>query len=100
MSFPTTERRQTMTDGYREDVAYIHDVGFGHYAKDAAPGLLEMLRQRGLVRGLVVDLGCGSGIWARALGDAGYEVLGVDQSEALLAIARKRAPNAAFRHES
>jgi hypothetical protein len=33
-----------MTDAYREDLAYIHDVGFGHLAKNAAPVLLEALR--------------------------------------------------------
>ena len=31
--------------GYRQDLAYIHDVGFGDFAKNAAPGLLVMLRQ-------------------------------------------------------
>src|SRR5437879_2542668 len=59
-----------------------------------------MLRQRGLVRGLVVDLGCGSGIWAHELSGAGYDVLGVDQSAAMLAIACKRVPNGEFRHGS
>jgi SAM-dependent methyltransferase len=86
--------------GYREDLAYIHDVGFGTFAKNAAPALLKMLRQRGIVGGLVVDLGCGSGIWARELCDAGYDVLGVDQSPAMLAIASKRAPKAEFRRDS
>ena len=80
-----------MVSGYGEDLAYIHDVGFGHFAKTATPGLLEMLRQTGGSRGLVVDLGCGSGVWARALCDAGYDVLGVDQSPAMIAIARNRA---------
>src|SRR5437867_4220617 len=82
--------------GYREDLAYIHDVGFGNFARRAAPGLLQILRTLGTVEGPVVDLGCGSGIWARALGNAGYDVLGVDQSADMLAIARQRAPNAEF----
>ena len=86
--------------GYREDLAYIHDVGFETLAKNAAPALLEMLRQGGIVHGRVVDLGCGSGIWARALCDAGYDVLGVDQSAAMLAIACKRVPNGEFRRGS
>jgi SAM-dependent methyltransferase len=87
--------------GYGEDLAYIHDVGFGHFAKNAAPGLLQVLRRgMGAPRSLVIDLGCGSGIWARELSNAGYRVLGVDQSEAMLAIARKRVPQAEFRHES
>jgi SAM-dependent methyltransferase len=45
----------------------------------------------------VVDLGCGSGITARALTDAGYSVIGIDLSEALVGIARARVPEATFR---
>jgi SAM-dependent methyltransferase len=91
--------------GYGEDLAYIHDVGFGHFARNAAPGLLELLQQgvRGCVsarRNLVIDLGCGSGIWARELSDAGYQVLGVDQSKAMLAIARERVLEGEFRRSS
>src|SRR5262249_14098610 len=47
-----------------------------------------------------VDLGGGSGVWARILTDSGYDVLGVDFSAAMIALARKRAPKATFRHES
>ncbi len=82
--------------GYKDDLAYIHDVGFGDFAKQATPGLLGILRQCGITKGLIVDLGCGSGIWAQELIKAGYEVLGVDISEAMLKIARKRAPQARF----
>lgn len=81
---------------YKVDLAYIHDVGFGDFAKNSAPGLLEILRQNGIQTGLVVDLGCGSGLWARELSDSGYGVLGVDISKAMIAIARKRVPRAKF----
>lgn len=89
-----------MPEGYLEDLAYIHDVGYGGFARQSAPGLLAMFRQSGINSGLIVDLGCGSGLWARELCDAGYEVLGVDQSSALLKIARKRVPEARFQHGS
>ena len=79
---------------YDEDLAYVHHEGFGDYARGAAPGLLKALRSQGIESGTVVDLGCGSGIWLRALGDAGYRALGVDQSAAMLAIARRVAPDA------
>ena len=85
---------------YGRDLAHVHDAGFGDFARAAAPELLRRLRAAGRDGGLVVDLGCGSGIWARALLDAGYEVLGVDVSADLLAIARKRAPGATFVHGS
>jgi SAM-dependent methyltransferase len=83
-------------DGYREDLAYIHDTGFGFFADGAAPGLLALLRRCSVTRGLVVDLGCGSGLWARELVRAGYEVLGVDYSAAMIALARKKVPQASF----
>jgi SAM-dependent methyltransferase len=83
--------------GYTNDLAYIHDAGFGSFARDSAPGLLQFLRRAGLKGGKVVDLGCGSGIWARALCDAGFDVLGFDLSLAMIALARVQAPQAEFR---
>lgn len=87
-------------NGYGSDLAYIHDVGFGHFARGAAPGLLQLLRQHGIDRGRVVDLGCGSGIWAQELDAAGYEVLGIDISDGMIALARERVPRGEFRTES
>lgn len=85
---------------YESGLAYIHDTGFGDFSRSAAPGLLRLLGRSGIHKGLVVDLGCGSGIWARALTDAGYGVLGIDLSPAMLKLARKKAPNAKFLHSS
>src|SRR5205085_2806645 len=55
---------------------------------------------RGLDRGVVVELGCGSGILAAEIVAAGYDAVGFDQSPAMLALARKRAPHARFRRQS
>jgi SAM-dependent methyltransferase len=85
-----------MHNVYKRDLAYIHDDGFTDFIKDAAPGLLQILRHSGKTKGLVVDLGCGSGIWARQLTLAKYKVLGVDISDAMIRLARKRAPKATF----
>jgi len=79
---------------YGSDLAHVHDVGFGGWVRDAAPFVLARLREAGIADGLVVELGGGSGISAAALLDAGYEVLGVDASADMLAIARERAPGA------
>ena len=86
-----------MTDFYREDVAYIHDVGHADFALRSAPGILEILKKNEIPEGLVVDLGCGSGQWARELLRAGYRVLGIDISEAMIGLAREKAPGAEFR---
>jgi SAM-dependent methyltransferase len=82
---------------YREDLAYIHDTGHADFALRSAPGILEILGEHRVPEGLVVDLGCGSGLWARELLRAGYRVLGIDISEAMVEIAREKAPGAEFR---
>ena len=82
---------------YGEDLAYIHDVGHADFALDSAPGILGILDSSGIDGGLVVDLGCGTGLLARELIDAGYGVFGVDISEDMIEIARERAPEAEFR---
>jgi SAM-dependent methyltransferase len=81
---------------YGEDLAYIHDVGHAEFALGAAPGIMEILERNGIHDGLVVDLGCGSGLWARELVDAGYRVVGIDISEAMIERSRKRVPEAEF----
>jgi SAM-dependent methyltransferase len=89
-----------MADAYRKDLAYIHDVGFGDFAKNAAQVLRAALQRGEIDQGVVIDLGCGSGLLSQELSAAGYEVLGIDISEAMLDIARQRAPSAYFRQES
>ncbi|RMG11916.1 MAG: class I SAM-dependent methyltransferase [Cyanobacteria bacterium J055] len=86
-----------MQQWYKEDLAYIHDVGFGDWAIASAPGILKILAEAQLQNGLIIDLGCGSGLSARAFVNAGYRFLGIDLSEEMLKIAQKRVPEADFR---
>ena len=81
---------------YARDLAHVHDEAFGHLARAGAEALLRRLEALGAGDGLVLDLGCGSGITAAALSGAGYDVIGVDLSADLLEIARERAPLATF----
>jgi SAM-dependent methyltransferase len=89
-----------VTGAYQSDLAYIHDRGFGFFAENAAPVVLDHLRRVGLDRGLAIDLGCGSGILAKRLSAAGYDVLGFDISPAMISVARQRAPHARFCKQS
>jgi SAM-dependent methyltransferase len=93
---------RTAATAYSADLASIHDAGFGYVAANAAVDLLKHLRRvrKRQPSGLVIDLGCGSGILSQAVSAAGYDVLGFDYSESMLALARKRAPRAEFRRES
>jgi SAM-dependent methyltransferase len=81
---------------YDCDLAYIHHVGFSELARGAAAYIGGQLKQAGFGDGLVVDLGCGSGVLAAELLRFGYRVLGVDRSEAMIALARQAAPGAEF----
>ena len=83
-----------MTDFYGEDQAAIHHREFGDLARAAASLVRAELRAAGHRTGTVVDLGCGSGILARALTDEGYSVVGVDLSSDMVEIARSVAPDA------
>jgi SAM-dependent methyltransferase len=74
---------------YRRDLALVHHRGFGFHADLCAPGilaLLEPVRKRG---GLVVEVGCGSGLLSRYLIDAGHRVIATDASPAMLDLARE-----------
>lgn len=59
---------------YEEWGAYLH-------------GLLE---EYGITEGLVVDLGCGTGTMTEYLADRGYDMIGVDNSGDMLAIAMEK----------
>jgi len=51
-----------------------------------------LLKEHGVKDGLVLDLGCGTGSLTELLADAGYDMIGVDNSEDMLQIAMdKRA---------
>ncbi len=77
---------------YRADLACVHHLGFGFHADACAPGILALLEPvRG---GLVVELGCGSGLLTRHLVDAGYRVIATDASPAMLDLAREYVPDA------
>ncbi|MGO8674746.1 MAG: class I SAM-dependent methyltransferase [Limisphaerales bacterium] len=74
---------------YEEDLAFVHHEGFGEFARAAGPELLRLLRQANLRRGTLVDLACGSGIWADLAQWSDFNVIGVDQSQAMIRLARK-----------
>ena len=79
---------------YEKDLARIHHEGFAFHADAVAPGilaLLEPVRERG---GLVVEIGCGSGLLTRYLVDGGHRVLATDASPAMVDRARDYVPGA------
>ncbi len=81
---------------YGTDLAWIHHAGFSDFARIASPAVIASLNAHGIREGLIIDIGCGSGILARALTDAGFTVLGIDASPAMIELARTTAPAARF----
>jgi SAM-dependent methyltransferase len=81
-------------DYYRRDLALVHHRGFGFHAQACAPGILALLEPVRARAGLVLELGCGSGLLTRVLAEAGHRVIATDASPAMLELARSYAPGA------
>jgi SAM-dependent methyltransferase len=79
---------------YRPDLALVHHRGFGFHADLCAPGILELLEPVRACNGLVLEVGCGSGLLTRYLVDAGHRVIATDASPAMLELARETVPDA------
>jgi|SRR5581483_7785641 len=78
---------------YRPALARIHHLGFGFHADRCAPGILSLLQPVRAGDGLVVELGCGTGLLTRHLVDAGHRVLATDASPAMLDLTRQYVPD-------
>jgi SAM-dependent methyltransferase len=79
-----------------DNIGERYDQAFPHKEGQVAAGewLIGQLPQRGRV----LDAGCGTGLpTIRQLLDAGFEVTGIDISEAMLALARRNVPEADLR---
>lgn len=81
---------------YQTDLAYVHDQSYSDLARAAADYLMELLSERDPAKTSIVDLGCGSGVFAEPLAKAGYKVTGIDYSEDMVTLASERVPQAKF----
>jgi SAM-dependent methyltransferase len=95
-----SSKGRSIKPAYRDDLAYIHHWGFGGLAREAGYVLANALRRRRILGGLVIDLGCGSGILSGIIAGFGYQILGIDISEGMVALACKHVPGGKFRVES
>ena len=57
---------------------------------DWANYLEKIFNMYGLDKGLLLELGCGTGSMTRRMAEKGYDMIGIDASEDMLAIARER----------
>lgn len=74
------EKFAEVYDMFMDNIDY---EGWGTY-------LTERLRQYGIFDGLVLELGCGTGTMTELLAAAGYDMIGIDNSEEMLAAAMEK----------
>jgi predicted TPR repeat methyltransferase len=59
--------------------------------EDWADYVQRLLKKNQIEKGLLLELGCGTGSMTRRLADRGYDMIGIDYSEEMLAIARENS---------
>lgn len=65
---------------------FMDNVNYGEWTDY----IIEALVQDGIKDGLVLELGCGTGTVTEMLADAGYDMIGIDNSEEMLAEAMEK----------
>jgi SAM-dependent methyltransferase len=85
----------SMSDSHFDAIATVYDESLPahvveHYLRKRVAFLTAVCPG-----GRVLDVGCGTGVLAERLAERGYEVTGVDPSEGMLEIMRRRSPASA-----
>ena len=71
--------------------AEVYDMFMDNVPYDEWADYIEKtLKQYNIDKGIVLELGCGTGSMTRRLAAMGYDMIGIDYSEEMLAIARER----------
>ena len=74
------------------EFAYFYDEFNGAADYDALyEHIQKELTAHGIVDGILADLGCGTGELTLMLTQAGYDMIGIDQSEEMLCVVRDKA---------
>ena len=74
------------------EFAYFYDEFNGEADYDALyKHIQKELAAHGIADGIVADLGCGTGELTLMLTQAGYDMIGIDQSEEMLCVVRDKA---------
>ena len=66
---------------------YMDNIPYDEWCKY----LLELLHKNNANKGIMLELGCGTGNVTRRMAEAGYSMIGIDNSEEMLSIARQKS---------
>ena len=64
---------------------FMDNVPYGQWSEY----VISLLKEYGVEDGLVLELGCGTGKMARRLAAAGYDMIGIDNSEEMLQVVKE-----------
>jgi ubiquinone/menaquinone biosynthesis C-methylase UbiE len=82
-----------MTGTHFDEVAEVYDESLpGHVMDHYLRKRISFIAERHPPPARLLDVGCGTGVLAGSLSSQGYEVVGVDPSEGMLDVMRKRFP--------
>lgn len=87
-----TRRKEEVMNAYtgfaRLYETFMDNVPYEEWAEY----LIGLLKEYGIEKGLIAELGCGTGTMTRLLAKAGYDMIGIDLSEEMLDIAKYEHP--------
>lgn len=74
-----------------EEFANVYDHMMNHIPyEEWFDKLLQYLRDHGIAKGRICELGCGTGIMTEKFAAAGYDMIGLDKSVDMLALAKQK----------
>lgn len=72
--------------------ASVYDMFMDNVPYDEWADYVQMLlKEYNIEKGLVLDLGCGTGSMTRQMASRGFDMIGIDQSEEMLQIAKEKS---------
>ena len=81
---------------YGDDLADLHNQQYEHVARNACHEISKIIAQFNFRKGLIVELGCGSGLISQFLFDHGFTIEAIDISYAFIQLAKQRVPKGQF----
>ena len=80
------------------DFARVYDIFMDNVEYEKwAEYLIGSLKEYGIEDGIVLELGCGTGVMTELLAESGYDMIGVDNSEEMLGEAMENGQSPAMR---